>query len=81
MLIGIDWIEIAPSCWASRPLDRPPTPLERLNVAMWRQSTWQVRVKQDGKGSRGIWIVPLMIRSMGKSNRGVRGGASSGAME
>jgi hypothetical protein len=26
-----------------------------------RQSTWQVRVKQDGKGSRGIWIMPLMI--------------------
>ena len=26
-----------------------------------RQSTWQGRVKQDGKGSRGIWIMPLMI--------------------
>jgi hypothetical protein len=26
-----------------------------------RRSTWQVRVKQDGKGSRGIWIMPLMI--------------------
>jgi len=26
-----------------------------------RQSTWQVRVKQDGKGSRGIWIMPRMI--------------------
>jgi len=26
-----------------------------------RQSTWQGRVNQDGKGSRGIWIMPLMI--------------------
>jgi signal transduction histidine kinase len=26
-----------------------------------RQSSWQVRVIQDGKGSRGIWIMPLMI--------------------
>ncbi|HEX3913429.1 MAG TPA: hypothetical protein VHW71_07980 [Steroidobacteraceae bacterium] len=26
-----------------------------------RQSTWQGRVKQDGKGSRGVWIMPLMI--------------------
>jgi hypothetical protein len=26
-----------------------------------RQSTWQVRVKQDGRGSRGSWIMPLMI--------------------
>jgi hypothetical protein len=29
--------------------------------AIARQSTWQVRVNQDGKGSRGIWIMPLMI--------------------
>jgi len=26
-----------------------------------RQSTWQVRVNHDGKGSRGIRIMPLMI--------------------
>jgi hypothetical protein len=26
-----------------------------------RQSSWQVRVIQDGKGSRGIGIMPLMI--------------------
>jgi hypothetical protein len=26
-----------------------------------RQSTWQGRVKQDGKGSRGVWIMPLMV--------------------
>jgi hypothetical protein len=26
-----------------------------------RQSSWQVRVNQDGKGSRGIGIMPLMI--------------------
>jgi hypothetical protein len=26
-----------------------------------RQSTWQERVNQDGKGSRGIRIMPLMI--------------------
>ena len=30
-----------------------------LNIA--RQSTWQGRVKHDGKGSRGVWIMPLMI--------------------
>jgi hypothetical protein len=30
-------------------------------IAIARQSTWQVRVKQDGKGSRGIWIMALMI--------------------
>jgi hypothetical protein len=30
-----------------------------LSIA--RQSTWQVRVKQDGRGSRGIWIMPPMI--------------------
>jgi len=29
--------------------------------AIARQSTWQGRVNQDGKGSRGIWIMPLMI--------------------
>jgi len=33
--------------------------LKRLDIA--RQSTWQGRVNQDGKGSRGIWIMPLMI--------------------
>ena len=38
--------------WQSRPLDP-------LYIA--RQSSWQVRVKQDGKGSRGIRIMPLMI--------------------
>jgi hypothetical protein len=37
---------------ASLKRDRPP---------IARQSTWQVRVKQDGKGSRGIWIMPRMI--------------------
>jgi hypothetical protein len=26
-----------------------------------RQSTWQGPVNQDGKGSRGAWIMPLMI--------------------
>jgi hypothetical protein len=26
-----------------------------------RQSSWQARVNQDGKGSRGIRIMPLMI--------------------
>ena len=31
----------------------------RLSIA--RQSTWQGRVKHDGKGSRGVWIMPLMI--------------------
>jgi hypothetical protein len=29
------------------------------NIA--RQSSWQARVNQDGKGSRGIRIMPLMI--------------------
>jgi hypothetical protein len=29
--------------------------------AIARQSSWQVRVIQDGKGSRGIGIMPLMI--------------------
>ncbi len=33
--------------------------LSKISIA--RQSTWQVRVKHDGKGSRGIWIMPLMI--------------------
>jgi len=32
---------------------------QRQRIA--RQSSWQVRVIQDGKGSRGIWIMPLMI--------------------
>jgi hypothetical protein len=32
-----------------------------LRIVIARRSTWQVRVKQDGKGSRGIWIMPLMI--------------------
>jgi hypothetical protein len=31
------------------------------SCAIARQSTWQGRVNQDGKGSRGIWIMPLMI--------------------
>jgi hypothetical protein len=31
----------------------------RLTIA--RQSTWQGPVNQDGKGSRGAWIMPLMI--------------------
>jgi hypothetical protein len=30
-------------------------------IGIARQSSWQVRVKQDGKGSRGIRIMPLMI--------------------
>jgi len=34
-------------------------PAIRLVIA--RQSSWQGRVNQDGKGSRGIWIMPLMI--------------------
>jgi hypothetical protein len=37
-----------PRCWH-----------RELSIA--RQSSWQVRVIQDGKGSRGIWIMPLMI--------------------
>jgi tetratricopeptide (TPR) repeat protein len=28
---------------------------------MARHSGWQARVNQDDKGSRGIWIMPLMI--------------------
>jgi hypothetical protein len=35
------------------------SPAGRFSIA--RQSTWQGRVNQDGKGSRGIWIMPLMI--------------------
>jgi hypothetical protein len=31
------------------------------SLAIARQSTWQVRVNHDGKGSRGIRIMPLMI--------------------
>jgi hypothetical protein len=31
------------------------------HLCIARQSSWQVRVKQDGKGSRGIRIMPLMI--------------------
>jgi hypothetical protein len=37
----------------------PPCGFDSHRIA--RQSTWQVRVKQDGIGSRGIWIMPLMI--------------------
>ena len=47
----------------NRPL--APTSSIRLLRARYypiaRQSSWQVRVIQDGKGSRGIWIMPLMI--------------------
>jgi integrase len=32
---------------------------EWLSIA--RQSSWHLRVNQDGKGSRGIGIMPLMI--------------------
>jgi hypothetical protein len=35
--------------------------LEKWSTPIARQSSWQVRVKQDGKGSRGIRIMPLMI--------------------
>jgi hypothetical protein len=31
------------------------------SVDIARQSTWQGRVNQDGKGSRGIQIMPLMF--------------------
>jgi hypothetical protein len=34
---------------------------QRSGAVIARQSSWQVRVKQDGKGSRGIRIMPLMI--------------------
>ena len=35
--------------------------IDDARLAIARQSTWQVRVNHDGKGSRGIWIMPLMI--------------------
>jgi hypothetical protein len=36
------------------------TELPRLSYIA-RQSSWHSRVNQDGKGSRGIGIMPLMI--------------------
>jgi hypothetical protein len=40
-----------------QPVSEPLQP----GIRIARQSTWQGRVNQDGKGSRGIWIMPLMI--------------------
>jgi hypothetical protein len=45
----------------SIPIRRPFKNKSRSSSAIARQTTWQWRVNQVGKGSRGIWIMPLMI--------------------
>jgi hypothetical protein len=45
--------------WRIASGDGPP--IYRRHWCIARQSSWQARVNQDGKGSRGIRIMPLMI--------------------
>jgi len=47
--------------------DRAPT-----NQIIARQSTWQVRVNQDGKGSRGLWMMRETARPKADEHRDVK---------